>query len=663
MYTTPVDISNPVTRGLIAMLAFAKYGRKQIAACFGTCEKTVTRILGELKSGHLRLSGEKDGIQDLVIRYLVNRYRDLFNAKGGQHDHGSFELLRKEVFRYLEVDLSHEYVRVLLKKHFHGADGNNGGGGVDGPDLQLFPEPPVRLSNIPEPFSAPSPFPPSPAASSVGIVVPLNNEEDRNAVPSPMESTVSGAAKSNDLSLPPAPEGTPCGNPGVPDPPSGTVPAFHPGYGLPEGRPVFLNHAGHLVVSPWFESMFGGFDPILRQTGAQIMQGAVNQESARRVVCNNLEPLVGPVRQDPSYQRVLLDELPDRVAARSLVERNISLLNSEIGPMPGFYYDPHVESYTGDRKILCSWNGAQKRVEPALVQDFVHTSGGWPVISRVSDGYDEARDRFFIIRELLLELLPEESRIGITWIQDRGFWGFDFMKKIAGNGNFFIQWEKGWKGEDSSIPVITEGAHTITRLRNHDSDIVRIHVKWKVQHWETDEFPGGRRIIVTMANGKTLSIVTNAAHLAEATVIEFMFGRWNQEGDFAMENRHYGINQLTSRKFISYEKIAGSLNDRQVKSRKVRMVEKKLEQIRKTQGSLLIKLGTTNRTTPEKADEEQECLRGKIRKIEQETAEIPPQYDPEIHGHAIRKMEAEIKELERRCKKYRKQRKKATTVP
>lgn len=649
LHTVPRDASDPVTRGLIALLALAKYRREQIAACFGICVKTVSRIMGEVKTGCLRLLGEKSGIPDAIVQYLSVRYRDLREANAGKHDHGSFEKLRQEVLHLWNLPLSHEYVRVLLQ------DCRDQGETAVGGNRSAKEGPATK-----KPVGGETALQENPAAVPVEEVRAAGKEQMLNSpvIPdgddglSPAGETAApgepaAVSQSSEMSASPAADGT-AGGISDSEPPSGNPPDFYPGGGLPEDRPTPLDHAGHLVIAPWFEQVFDGLDPILRQTGVQVLQGAVNQEGARGLNCSDLVPLVGPMRRDPAYQRRLLDGLPDGKTRETVIKRNIAELKPEIGPLPVFFYDPHPEAYTGDRKIIRSWNGALKRVEPSLLHDFVHTAGGCPVMAGLSDGFYEPRERFFMVREKLLPLLPEEARTGVTWVQDRGFWGEDFLRSIAALGDFFVQWEKGWEKMDETVPVIAQGTHTIIRYRNHPGDKVCVRLRWQVQEWRTDEFPGGRRIIVTLEKGKTVAIVTNAAHLAEAAVIDVMFGRWNQEGDLAMENRHFGINQLTSRRFLPYEAVAENLTDRQVRSRQAKQLENSLRDARARLGGMLIKLYGLPPLTLEKVREQRMRLEMEIGEIKTRMAAVPETPDPEEHGGIIREAAAAVKNLARR---------------
>ena len=53
-------------------------------------------------------------------------------------------------------------------------------------------------------------------------------------------------------------------------------------------------HAGLLLFSPWFEDAFANAQPIIRQTAAQILLGAVNQEQSKHIDYNGLGLLTRP---------------------------------------------------------------------------------------------------------------------------------------------------------------------------------------------------------------------------------------------------------------------------------------------------------------------------------------------------------------------------------
>ena len=80
----------------------------------------------------------------------------------------------------------------------------------------------------------------------------------------------------------------------------------------------------------------------------------------------------------------------------------------------------------------------------------------------------------------------------------------------------------------------------------------------------------------TNPSGRTieLGILTDDADRPAQELIWLMFHRWLQENDFKYMEKHFGINQITSYASYSYEEIAKSLEDRQVKSGEYKALQK-----------------------------------------------------------------------------------------
>ena len=77
-----------------------------------------------------------------------------------------------------------------------------------------------------------------------------------------------------------------------------------------------------------------------------------------------------------NHQRYLLGQLAGIEHTLAMLKRNTRLL--DLSNRHIFYYDPHVEEYTGFLKILKGWCGGRGRVNKVLNLDFIHTLNGSP---------------------------------------------------------------------------------------------------------------------------------------------------------------------------------------------------------------------------------------------------------------------------------------------
>ena len=342
------------------------------------------------------------------------------------------------------------------------------------------------------------------------------------------------------------------------------------------GCPFISLHAGLLLLAPEFEQAFGELPAILRQTGAQILTGCVNQEQGKLINYNDLEQIVGKVIRDLGRQRTLLDKLAEQGAEHRVYEGNIRLLKLRSANELVLYDDTHHSKYTGGERVLLGWSGQQKKVLKGIMMEFFHTAAGEPCMIGHYDNFYDGRQRFFLLRERLVErLFPWAGHF--VWIHDRGYWSYEFLQQIVECTDIFIQWEKNYKQDGWDKPYQQDGHFTMTLQGNNSRDRrkqVKIH--WQEQKW--DRFANGRRFIVRVkhASGQSgeVAIVTSHPSMPAEEVIRLMLSRFLQENDFSYLNRHVGINELTSRKFDRYEAIAHQLQDRDQDSRVYKKTKK-----------------------------------------------------------------------------------------
>lgn len=341
-------------------------------------------------------------------------------------------------------------------------------------------------------------------------------------------------------------------------------------------QPFISQHAGLLLLAPEFDQAFGNLPAILRQTGAQILTGCVNQEQGKLIDYNGFKQIVGKVIRDLERQRTLLDLLAEQGAEKLVYEGNIRLLKLRSADELILYCDTHHSEYTGCEQILLAWSGQQKKVKRGIMMEFFHTAEGQPCMIGHYDNFYDGRQRFFLLRERLVEHLRPWSG-HFVWIHDRGYWSYDFLRQIVECGDLFIQWEKNYKQDGWDEPYQKEGQFSMTLQGNSSRDQrQQIEIKWREQKWE--RFANGRRFIVRVkhASGQSgeVAIVTCHPTMPAEKVIRLMLSRFLQENDFSYLNRHVGINELTARKFDRYEAIAHELQDRNIDSRAYKKTKK-----------------------------------------------------------------------------------------
>ncbi|MDH5442678.1 MAG: hypothetical protein OEX08_03735, partial [Candidatus Nomurabacteria bacterium] len=382
--------------------------------------------------------------------------------------------------------------------------------------------------------------------------------------------------------------------------------------------PVISQHAGLVTLSSWFDRVFSSHPPIIGQVAAQILCGAVNPEKSKLIDYNGLEAMIGDAIRDIDHQHTLLSQNSNSETILSVYRSNAELLN--LYDQRNFYFDPHHEKYTGIENLLIGWNGCSHCMCKGIMLDFIHTEWGSPCFVGHFDSFYDCRQRFLILRKRFLELFPGKPGGGFSWIQDRGFWGLDFLGQIADEGDFFIQWEKNYKNSRWDEPSLKRGRFTWKRSRNNKKDKRSYRFKWKEQSWDT--IPGGRRIIVRARHPKgkkiEVSIVTNNPNLSPEKIIRLMFNRWLQEGDFAYLNRHFGINELTGRLFQSYEQIADELQDRNIDSRAYKLAQATKKKVSAKIGQLLVHLQGEERVSLDGLNAQRHKLTQQLEKISQE---------------------------------------------
>lgn len=442
-------------------------------------------------------------------------------------------------------------------------------------------------------------------------------------------------------------------------PPCFVTTHFTPGYNT---TPLFADsssgemmsqHAGLFLLYPWFDKVFGSAPGIVRQTASQILLGQVNQEQSKNIDYCGLGLLVSDPVCDIGYQHRCLEGHLNNSVLMDLYARNADFLNLKGQRI--FYVDTHHKEYAGMLKILFAWSGKHHKALKGILMDVIHTEFGAPCFIGHSDNYYDARERFFLLVECFRKLFPEEAE-GFVWINDRGYWADYFLRQVAENRNYFIQWEKGYVEGSWDLAFQQKGTFAIRRKRNNRNDIRKVKVRWREQVWE--KFSGARRFIVRIsrsgAEAIEVAIVTNHPNMKPERVIRLMLGRWLQENDFCYLTRHFGIDELGGRKAEPYANIIDDLEDRNVKSRQFKRAEAKRARMRAKLGRELVNLQSMPALSLEQLAKEREKIRDQADKLSDKLARIKAGKMPEEAMQDIRTLTNELTEKSRLNKKDKK---------
>ena len=656
----PNDSKNTITRCFIGLLGHLKFSRSGIGQLFDISSRTVDRIVSALSSKY-PVTSDFDcgrGMPPEIEQYARYQYQKSLDHNDGKHLHGIFEKIRQEIINIWDKSYSHEHIRKLLgalkpvKSEYktpvpkissdtESRTADNTMSVMDNQEIYLLEE--CGQKNVSESVLSPP--------ATTGESNKMSYPEGESVSDQVLSATGSGISadqlpENNAVSdVAPIPDGA-SGN-------SDSSTGFVPCSGLTPEIPVFLSHAGHLIVSPWFEDVLAGSAPILRLTAAQILQGAVTQEDARETACSDFNILVGKSVKTPNHQRQLLDELTGSCAKDNLLRENI--VNLELsGDEINVLYDPHPKKYTGREKMNYIWLACEKKTGPGILMDCVHTPAGEAILVENFDGFYDCRERFFMIKERLQAVLPEELKgRKINWVVDRGFSGIDFLRDTFYAGQRITIWEKDYQPGGWDLPFINEGKGSVKRLGNSTADEKQIEFQWREQKVSFESGIPVRRIIIRIEDKEMAILTTSETVTAELAAI-LMLNRWKQEGYFSRANRHLGFNQLTVRKVIPYADVIDEFNDREVESRNAKKLKREKKNLRAKLGNTLVKISGMPAVTLNMIRKEREKLYQKLDELKHELHDIP--LVPEKEN--MERMEKVGKALKNLASRFRKNRKK-----
>jgi len=609
---------------------FCQFGFEQeaVSGFLGVSTKTLRRwrnclVEGTWDSLSMLFEGIHPGrLPEHLVVYVRKRYRDFVAAGQVSPVHRYNQTICDEVKRYWGVDVCCETLRLIFRSEDKVMRCE---AGMDAKSIPLEEEPPAGDEGVLSRDMLCDEAHERPAASASGEPDRTSHCEGSQELPSARAGApkeVSAQASS------PVPKGAASI---APAPAMGVDVPHIRGPVISGGRlkePMVCAHAGLFILSPWFETAFGQSRPIIRQTAAQILLGEVNQEQAKNVCYASLGLFTSELKRSPMTQRQLLDYEVMMGSTLAVWQRNAVLTGAS--RIPAYYFDPNVVTYNGIKKFLLTWSGLDKAPKKGINLDFFHTIDGKPCYIGHDDGFYDARQRFLMIVEQMRWLIEVNQR-PLTFVQDRGFWGDEFMKAMITLGLCFIQWEKNYDGTGWDAPFEREGKMSIIRRKNSSKDKRKVRFTFREQIWPAH--PNGRRIIVqTYCRKKKFeqfSIVTNDPDMRTEEVIRLMFNRWVQEGDFSYENRHFGMQQLTSRKTDTYAALEDSLEDREIDSRDYKKARHKKTSIQSKLGKMLLKLSKMPDPSPTAIKARVKRLKERSSKLQKELTLINAQDTPQ----------------------------------
>jgi len=234
-----------------------------------------------------------------------------------------------------------------------------------------------------------------------------------------------------------------------------------------------------------------------------------------------------------------------------------------------FYLDPHTKHYTGEKNVLKGWVGSLGRVDKAIHSDFIHTAQGYPAYFETTDNYLDLRERIFPFLERFRTELQFEETAKLTFVIDRGIFSANtFREFIDTEPIHIITWEKNYKPGEWDETREADGQFQLLKERNNSTDLRTYKFTYQDGRWNKNEKM--RRLIIRATNpkGRTIevAVLSDDCQRSCQEIIELIFNRWLQENDFKYLEKHFGINQITSYKAISYEELRDELDEKMIMS-------------------------------------------------------------------------------------------------
>ena len=357
-------------------------------------------------------------------------------------------------------------------------------------------------------------------------------------------------------------------------------------------RPLFCHHAGVLIFCSLLTQLRRSLNEkarMIQQWIATLLSGAVNIEQTKVLDFKSLQRLLGgPVIASLYPQRTYLDILANQQTLTTLFQCNAELMHAQ--EATDFYYDPHTKHYTGAQTILKGWCPKAKGIGKVMHMDFIHTHQGHPLFIEHADNFNDLRERFSHTIKDFRHMMGWTDTLDLTFVIDRGIFKIDLFAHLRDKHHVHIvTWEKGYeKGQWD--PSQQSGEFVLRKPKNSSTHLKDYHFQYRDRPWPKDT--SIRQIIVraTNPNNRTIevSVLASDPQRDANWIITAIFSRWLQENDFKYLDIHFGINQITSYAVLSYKKLQGLVEDKQVKSGKLKALEKARDTLKQQLGRLLV---------------------------------------------------------------------------
>lgn len=359
-----------------------------------------------------------------------------------------------------------------------------------------------------------------------------------------------------------------------------------------QARPLFCHHAGLLIFCSLLTQLRRSLNEkagMIQQWIATVLSGAVNIEQTKVLDFKSLQRLLGgPVIASLYPQRSYLDTLANQQTLTTLFQCNAEMIHAK--EATDFYYDPHSKHYTGAQTILKGWCPKAGGIGKLIHMDFIHTLQGHPLFIKHADNFNDLRERFSPTINDFRRMMGWPDTLDLTLVIDRGIFKINLFAHLRKKHHVhLVTWEKGYKkGQwDSSQK---SGEFILRKPKNSSTHLKDYAFQYCDRPWLKDT--SIRQIIVraTNPNNRTIEVAILASDpQRDATwIITAIFSRWLQENDFKYLDIHFGINQITSYAVLSYKKLRGLVEDKQVKSGKLKALEKTRDTLKQQLGRLLV---------------------------------------------------------------------------
>jgi transposase len=412
---------------------------------------------------------------------------------------------------------------------------------------------------------------------------------------------------------------------------------------------AFCYHIGVLLFSnEIYEFREHVKNELATQFLVAILLGAKNIEQTKILDFNALKAMLGIVTPNRFMQRKQLSEMATDENIKELQRFNALIVNAH--HYTDFYYDPHVKRYSGAEKILKGWCAILQKVSKIVNMDFFHTAvDGHPVYLEVGDNFNTMAERFMKQIKDFRDILHGENKV-LTFIFDRGIFAFEVFEALINDKlTHIITWEKGYKKDKWDEGKIG-GTFSLLKRRNNMDDLIKYDFEYMDQEWEKKSEM--RQLIVRATNPKgrciEVSILTDDTGRKAEEIIELMFTRWVQENDFKYEEKHFGINEITTYSVMSYKKLENLIEDKQAKRGEYKALERVVRNIKgKLKNALFKKHSIKNNKKREEQEEKIKDLSTNLEQIKIQMSTIDKE------GSKIEELiDNEYKRLNTQTKKY-----------